>query len=231
MTRNFITIILIIIGSLLLAACGGGATPDVAATEVPIAIADTSIVAEGRVGPRDSVELSFLASGQIDELLVKEGDTVQIGDVLARLGDREQIESQLAAAQAELTAARQEQNAAEQALETIYDDLPTAQSQALEELKNARKEQDDAQRSYNSLNSWPMRLTWTLPRPRWCWRGSPDQAMEDFEPYENKPEDNLARDVPDQADCAERLRPAVNGSTGWKGWWAATSTSPEARPG
>jgi HlyD family secretion protein len=196
MTRNITFIILLLFGGLLLAACGGGATPDASATEVPITVANSQIVAEGRVVPRDSVELSFLSAGQVDEVLVKEGDVVKKGDVLIRLGDREQYEAQLAAAQGELSAAQQEQTAADQALKSLYDNNPKAQSQALETLKNARKEFDDAQRSYNSLNSVAKQVDLDAAKAQVVLaREALDKAMEDFEPYENKPEDNLARAV------------------------------------
>ncbi|HLE16561.1 MAG TPA: efflux RND transporter periplasmic adaptor subunit [Anaerolineales bacterium] len=194
MSRNMITFILLLFGGLLIVGCGGGPAPEADATEVPITVADTQIVAEGRVVPRDSVELSFFVAGQVDEVLAGEGDVVNKGDVLARLGDREQFESQLAAAQLELTAAQQEQTAADQDLQNLYDDLPTAQTQALETLKNARKELDDAQRSYNSLNSISDQVDLDAAKAQVVLaREALDQAMEDFEPYENKPEDNLAR--------------------------------------
>jgi multidrug resistance efflux pump len=175
MTRNITFIILLLFGGLLLAACGGGATPDASATEVPITVANSQIVAEGRVVPRDSVELSFLSAGQVDEVLVKEGDVVKKGDVLIRLGDREQYEAQLAGAQVELSAALQEQTAADQALKSLY---------------------DDAQRSYNSLNSVAKQVDLDAAKAQVVLaREALDKAMEDFEPYENKPEDNLARAV------------------------------------
>src|SRR3972149_6907105 len=81
--------LLLVIFGLALAACGrvGGAAADASATEVPIAVADTQIVAEGRLVPRESVELSFVASGQVTEVLVKEGDQVKAGDVLDKAKD------------------------------------------------------------------------------------------------------------------------------------------------
>ena len=40
--------------------------------------------------------LSFFTSGQVSEILVKEGDLVKAGDVVARLGNRAEIEASMA---------------------------------------------------------------------------------------------------------------------------------------
>ena len=67
-------------------------------TVLPTVAPKGGISAEGRVAPRDFTSLAFAANGKVAELLVKEGDTVKKGDVLARLGDREQIDAALSAA-------------------------------------------------------------------------------------------------------------------------------------
>ena len=88
---------------LLLAACnaaGGSGEPP--PTSLPPLKADINIVSEGRVVPANSVELAFFSSGLVNEVLVEEGDLVQTGDVVARLGNREEIESAIANAKIEL---------------------------------------------------------------------------------------------------------------------------------
>jgi multidrug efflux pump subunit AcrA (membrane-fusion protein) len=84
--------ILFIIGSLVLvsmimSACGSAPST---ATPTPQATTTTkstslSTAAEGNLEPLQTTNLNFTGKGQITEVLVKEGDTVKAGDVLARL--------------------------------------------------------------------------------------------------------------------------------------------------
>ena len=96
-----------------ISACSGAApgAPAAQSTPLPTVIVDMSTVSEGRIVPKDDVTLSFLASGQLAEVLVEEGDSVQVGDVVARLGNREEIESNLANVRVELLAAEQARQA------------------------------------------------------------------------------------------------------------------------
>jgi len=65
-----------------------------------------TIIAEGRLVPLKSLELSFAASGYVAELLVKEGDAVQANQVVARLGNAEQLQASVAQAKLDLINAR-----------------------------------------------------------------------------------------------------------------------------
>lgn len=95
------------IPALLLAACGGQATPEpIQAEPVP----DEAVIAEGHLVPEEDLALSFMASGKVAEILIEEGEMVSEGDVLVRLADREQAEAALAAAQLELATAQQAYN-------------------------------------------------------------------------------------------------------------------------
>ncbi|HLE51855.1 MAG TPA: efflux RND transporter periplasmic adaptor subunit [Anaerolineales bacterium] len=189
--------VMFILAGVILAACGGrGTAADANATEVPIAVADAQVVAEGRLVPRESVELSFVASGQVAEVLVEEGDVVKAGDVLARLGNREQMESNIAAAQLELLAAQQEALDAQQARDTLDDNLPQAQTQALEAITSARDALYNAERRLNSLSSAADQPDIDSASASVILaRDVLDKAKDDFEPYVNKPEDNLVRAV------------------------------------
>ncbi len=89
--------------SLLLAACGAQqATPTASAAPV----ADSGVIAEGRLIPAQDLRVYPQARGTVTDILVKEGQSVSKGDVLVRLGDRESAEAALAAAQLELTQAQ-----------------------------------------------------------------------------------------------------------------------------
>jgi HlyD family secretion protein len=84
--KHIFSLIMLAVLSLVLAACSG--TPAVTATTptVPAPIKDSAnIKAEGKLQPVQFVNLSFAAGGEVAEVLVKEGDTVKAGDVIARV--------------------------------------------------------------------------------------------------------------------------------------------------
>ncbi len=132
-----------VIFALLLSACGGMPSSTAEPTPIPTVVADTQIVAEGRVVPADEVYLSFLAGGQVAEILVDEGDQVKAGDVVARLGNREEIEAGKANAQAELLAAQQ-------ASDSLYENVDLARAGATSAISEANRAVRDAQ--YNLDN-------------------------------------------------------------------------------
>lgn len=80
-------IIFLLFLSTTLTACGGApaaATPAAAATLAPVK--DTAATsAEGKLEPVQFANLSFATGGDVAEVLVKEGDAVKAGDVIARL--------------------------------------------------------------------------------------------------------------------------------------------------
>ncbi len=131
--------------ALMLTACGAGkaaqATPIV--TPPPV-VADSTIVAEGRVEPVNYAGVAYNASGVISDVLVKEGDQVKKGDVLVRLGN--ETDKAYAAAQLELAQAQQ-----------AYDDLlnssGTEAAQAVIDLKQAQEDYDDANNYLTYLQS------------------------------------------------------------------------------
>jgi multidrug efflux pump subunit AcrA (membrane-fusion protein) len=124
----------VLLSSLIISGCGGtsGSGNDATPTPLPIVIADTQIVAEGFIVPKENAQLAFFTSGQVDEVLVEEGDSVTAGMIVARLGNREQAESAIAAAQAEVVAARQ-------ARQQLDDNLPLAQADASAKLAAANE--------------------------------------------------------------------------------------------
>ena len=95
--------------SILLAGCAllPGAAPQTTQAIVPVAEQTSGVIVEGHVTPRDHANLFFTSGGEVVEILVKEGETVTQGQVLARLGDRESFEAQVAAAELEVANAQQ----------------------------------------------------------------------------------------------------------------------------
>src|SRR5512140_2671174 len=98
MKRN---LLITLIGlSLLVTACSTGKAATQTPATTPTAVADSTIVAEGRLEPVRFAEIAFNASGVISEVPVKEGQAVKKGDPLIRLGD--ESDHNYAAAQLEL---------------------------------------------------------------------------------------------------------------------------------
>jgi len=177
-----------------LAACGGMAPATPTPALEPPSIADVGIVVEGRLVPRETVELAFDTSGEVAEVLVKEGDLVQAGDVLARLGNREQLESSLANARLEMASARLESLNAEDALKQLDDSLPEDRTAALADLTAARDALRDAERLYRALETPASEADVNEAFASLILaRDVLERVQKDYEPYERKPEDNVAR--------------------------------------
>lgn len=66
-----------------------------------------SVMAEGKVVPVQDASLSFSIAGVVEEVLVKEGDTVQADQPLIRLKGNEQLTAAVAAANLQLLTAQQ----------------------------------------------------------------------------------------------------------------------------
>jgi len=115
-----------------LAACGSNGN-ETEESAVPIVVDDLSVIADGRLNPIESAQLSFSTGGEIIAVLVEEGDTVASGQPLVQLGNREQFEAAVAAAGLELVSS-------EQALNDLYENSETMAAQAQQNLANARDE-------------------------------------------------------------------------------------------
>ncbi|MCX6025719.1 MAG: HlyD family efflux transporter periplasmic adaptor subunit [Chloroflexi bacterium] len=141
--KNTLRLLVPLLAAALLAGCGS-ATPTPSADAVPATPAP-SVIAEGHLAPARSETLGFQARGRIGEILVKEGDPVTQGQVLVRLGDREQAEAAVAAAQLELTAARQ-------AAESLKRTAALAHARAWQTFLAAQKNRGEAQRAWERLD-------------------------------------------------------------------------------
>jgi HlyD family secretion protein len=116
------------------------------------AAADTTLTASGTIEATITT-MSPQLGGQVAEVLVQEGDTVEVGDVLLRLDDqglRAQRASIVASTQAGVAAAQAELDAAQTSLTDLYDNAPMVTANAELALANARKALDDAQKR----NTW-----------------------------------------------------------------------------
>jgi multidrug efflux pump subunit AcrA (membrane-fusion protein) len=130
--------------TLLFTACAPAttATPEL----IPTVIADSTIIAEGRVEPVRYGEISFNASGMVSEVLVEEGQSVKKGELLIRLGG--ETDTQYANAQLELANAQK-------ALNDLLNDSEIDFAQTVIDLKQAREDHKEAVQYLNYLKNSP----------------------------------------------------------------------------
>lgn len=168
----------------------------------------------GQVIPATEVNLGFDESGTLDELLVKVGDQVQAGEVIARQEtNQSEDEITLALAEAELNVLT-----AQQALDDIYDSIQidTAQAlldveeaqqaledllsgdlrlaQALQTVAEAEEDVSQAQRTYNATRSTSSQSTIDAAYAELVLaeKKLKDQEAK-FDDYANKPDDDLGK--------------------------------------
>ncbi|MBN1887834.1 MAG: efflux RND transporter periplasmic adaptor subunit [Thermoflexales bacterium] len=140
-----------------------------------------TVDASGSLAPNDEVALAFLAGGRVTEVAVKVGDTVQVGDVLARLDDADareavanaetqvrQAEINLASARVEAEAGLKQANLA--SAQAAYDESSTLAAHTGDQLTskrvNLKQAQDrlvNAQEDYT--NTWDPARDWELYTP------------------------------------------------------------------
>jgi HlyD family secretion protein len=109
---------------------GAGATPTVQPTLAPVQ-SSANIVAQAKAIPVHEADLAFAASGLVSEVLVKEGDAVQPGQVIARLSGSETLQSSLSAAELDMLSAKQD-------LAALHDAAGLTRAQADQELALAQ---------------------------------------------------------------------------------------------
>jgi len=113
--------------------------------EKTLEVTSSRLIFEGEAVPVENVTLSFPIAGVIDEVFVNEGETVKIGDLIARLKGVEKQKAAIAAAQSERTAAQQ-------ALDDLNENANVIRSQAQLKLAQAKKDLDKAAENRNYKN-------------------------------------------------------------------------------
>jgi multidrug efflux pump subunit AcrA (membrane-fusion protein) len=177
------------LSGLLAAACGAIPSPggeEAVPTDIPVVVSDIEIEAEGRIVPNESVQLSFFTNGQVEEILVEEGDLVKAGDVLARLGNREELEAGIANAEAELLASQQ-------ALDSLYDDVDVAKADTLKAVAAANRAVRDAQYRLDNFTVPTNQADLETMEAVTVMKERLDEAREIFEPYKYKSSSNATR--------------------------------------
>lgn len=126
----------------LLSACTPKGNTPIESTVQP---STSDIIAEGHILPNDNLHLSFQTSGQISKLLVKEGDAIKEGQVLAQLGDRSSAEQAVASAKLELITAQQE-------FDQVVRTAPQMNAQAWTAFLEAQKKRAKAEEEWEKLD-------------------------------------------------------------------------------
>ena len=98
-------------------------------------------VAEAKLWPKQDVSLGFSGVGVVESVMVKEGDTVSKGDILAEIKGSENYRQQYAEAELNLTAARDE-------LKSLNDSYPMEKADVQKRLVDARKALDKANENF-----------------------------------------------------------------------------------
>lgn len=137
---------LLLLGTLALTACGGGAAATAEGGAPPVVADDFAVIADGRLLPRQFVQLSFSAGGRVAEVLAREGDALAQGDVIARLENSEALRAEADRASLELLNARQ-------ALADLEDAAALVTAQAQQAVADAQDALDKARRDLRSVEN------------------------------------------------------------------------------
>jgi len=169
------------------------------------------VSASGEIVPEEIALLSVKTGGVVDEVLVEEGDSVNEGQVLVRLEGTEQLEAAVAATKFELVNAQH-------ALDTLYEDTDLIAAQALESkeeyekqleellifdvqqaetlkaITDARKAIDTYDRNFRYQQTTANQYDIDAAKAQVILaEDALEDALEDWEEWENKREDNLQR--------------------------------------
>lgn len=127
---------LLVLSGVVVVVAGGVAAwlllrPAEAATEPVVATATVStqrqtVSATGTIEPAEQADLNFAVSGEVTEVLVKEGDKVTSGQALAKVDDT-LLQAQLTAAQAQLDAAEENGDSDDASVVSAESDVTAAQ--------------------------------------------------------------------------------------------------------
>jgi multidrug resistance efflux pump len=161
--------------------------------DIPTAVVEESVTAEGNLVPADYIMLSFGVAGQVSEVLVDEGEWVEEGEVLARIGDTETLEAQVMAANLALLQAQQ-------ALDNLTEnaDLITAQAQI--DLVTAQQALVAAEQAWDRVDTDDFREKLDDARVEMeDAKADLEDAQADLEEYADLDEDNPSRKAAEEA--------------------------------
>ena len=169
---------------ILISACGNTANNSVA---TPTASSVNTIIAEAHLVPNRDQTLAFQARGKIQNILVKKGDKVTQGQVLASLGDRQQAQAALSAAQLGLTSAQQD-------FDLLNRTANMGLAQAWQAYMDAQKTRETAQLEWDKLDLSTIQTNIDTAQSDVTSRKTDlDNAQTDFDKYSGLSIDNATR--------------------------------------
>ncbi|MCI0521238.1 MAG: efflux RND transporter periplasmic adaptor subunit [Chloroflexi bacterium] len=200
-------LLFLLAAGVLLAACQAApsASPTVSADELPLVMGDTRLMVEGKLTPREFVNLSFSQGGKIVEVLVEEGQAVETGQVIARLDQGERLAAAVADAELAVVDARQ-------VLQKLNENSAVTTAAALLKVADARDAVRDAERYRNNLIEGSRATDIDSARADVViLKDRLDKAQEDYASYEGKSEESVKRAeyLSKLADAQQRYDDAV----------------------
>jgi HlyD family secretion protein len=206
--QNIVMLALFVAIGLMLAGCQAAPqnTPEVVVQDaLPTVVGNSALIVEGNLVPAEYVDLSFNMGGIIVDVLVNEGDTIEAGQVIAVLDQRERLAAAVANAELELVNARQ-------ALEQLDENSSVETAAAQQEVANARDAVRDAERALSNLTKGTRQTDIdSATADVIILKDRLDDALEDYASYENKREDSVTRAqyLSKMADAQQRYDDAV----------------------
>ena len=104
------------------------------------------VTASGEIKPKNYINIGANAMGDITELLVKEGDRVRKGELLAKI-ENTQPSADVESQKANLASAEADSAAAEEGLKAADDNIATLQAAVTESQADLARTKDDADRA------------------------------------------------------------------------------------
>jgi multidrug efflux pump subunit AcrA (membrane-fusion protein) len=196
-------VMFLVILALTLTACASQQTAPVqdTATAVP-ALSSGAVIAEGHLKPVHAANLSFQVRGMVETVNVKIGDSVNEGDVLARLSNVSQAEAQLASANLELVDAQY-------TMDTLVRTSDANLAFVWNAYMNAQEVRAEAEREWEDLNV--DNIDDDIEEAELDLRDleeNLDDAKDEFAKYEDLDEDNSRRQTAE--DDLESAQKAYN---------------------
>jgi multidrug efflux pump subunit AcrA (membrane-fusion protein) len=204
MKKNLLWILVVI----LLVGCSaaGRATP----TPLPTVILGESqsqtasqassiggLAASGVIVPAQEAEIGFALAGKVEDVLVKVGEEVKAGQELVRLEGQEELV-------VAISAARFEQEQAQQALADLNDKGEAARVQAMQEIVTYEKAVRDAQYALDNFTVPNSQANLDAVEALNQMKQRLDQARLAFEPYKYETlNDPIREDLKDALDAAQ----------------------------
>lgn len=210
-TRLIIIFLLTVVLTFMLSACNTAPEDETPETDIATENFTPIVSATGEIVPEQTALLSVKTGGVVADVLVSEGDSVEAGQALVRLEGTEQLQAAVSASQFELANAQyaldalykdtdllaaqalQAQDDAEQALEDLLNP-ELQQALALKAIADAKKAVEANERRFQSVISSADDADIDAQKAQVVLaKDALDNAKDDFEPYEGKPENNLIR--------------------------------------